>query len=70
MARSRYKKSYSTNRKTKRKPVKTTKVYKDGMRNNLIIGSGIGLVIMAMFFKVPILQELVNKTYTYEPGAN
>jgi len=52
--------------KKRRSNPKNTKAYKMGMRNNLLVGSGIGLVIMAIFYKLPLMQKILDSTPTYE----
>jgi len=52
--------------KKRRSNPQNTKAYKMGMRNNFLVGSGIGLVIMAIFYKLPLMQKILDSTPTYE----
>lgn len=45
---------------------KNTKVYKTGMRNAVIGGSVLGLVMMAIFYKTDVAQQIISATPTYE----
>jgi hypothetical protein len=51
--------------KKRRSNPKNTKAYKVGMRNNLLMGSAIGLVGMAVFYKTAIMQTIVANTPTF-----
>jgi len=67
MARRRFKgrsyASYSKNKK--RKPIKNTKKYKDGMRNTAISFGVVGVLAMAVFHKTAIAQQILANTPTF-----
>jgi len=67
MARRRFKKSYrSYSANKKRKPIKTSATYKKGMRNTAIGAGVLGVVLMAVFHKTGIAQQILANTPTFE----
>ncbi len=53
-------------KKKRSRPVKSTSTYKKGMKKTALLSGAVGILFVAMFYKLPIIQTLVSNTWTYE----
>ena len=51
--------------KRRSRPIKSSKTYKDGMKKQAVMYGVLGILSVAIFYKTPLMQMVVNNTPTF-----